>query len=47
MAQTRLETIFEYLQKNPEQKFTARQIAKWVFETYPDECRQLTYFLIQ
>jgi hypothetical protein len=33
-------TVFEYLRNNPEQKFTAREIANWIFETYPDECRQ-------
>jgi len=33
-------TTFEFLQQNPEQKFTAREIANWIFETYPDECRQ-------
>lgn len=33
-------TVFAFLKKNPEQKFTARQIAEWIFETYPDACRQ-------
>ena len=32
--------VVEYLEQNPEQKFTAREIAEWVFENYPDECRQ-------
>ena len=32
--------VVEFLQQNPEQKFTAREIASWIFETYPDECRQ-------
>lgn len=32
--------VVEFLQQNPEQKFTAREIANWIFETYPDECRQ-------
>lgn len=33
-------TVVELLQQNPEKKFTAREIADWIFETYPDECRQ-------
>ena len=33
-------TVVEFLQQNPGQRFTAREIADWVFETYPDECRQ-------
>ncbi|KIE04973.1 hypothetical protein NF27_EY00690 [Candidatus Jidaibacter acanthamoeba] len=30
--------IIEYLSKRPGQKFTAREIAEWIFEIYPDEC---------
>ena len=30
----------EFLQKRPDQKFTARDIAEWVFENYPEECRK-------
>ncbi len=32
--------IFEYLQRHPGKKFTAREIAEWIFETYPDACRE-------
>lgn len=32
--------IVDYLQANPEEKFTARQIADWVFVTFPAECQQ-------
>ncbi len=32
--------VVEFLQQNPEQKFTAWEITNWIFETYPDECRQ-------
>ena len=32
--------ILECLQQNPEQKFTAREIAAWILKTYPDECRE-------
>ena len=35
-----MNTVVGFLQQNPEQKFTAREIANWIFETYPDECRQ-------
>ena len=31
--------ILEFLKSNPEQKYTARQIAKWIFEQFPEECR--------
>lgn len=30
----------DFLKQNPEQKFTAREIAAWILKTYPDECRQ-------
>lgn len=33
-------TIVEFLQQNSERKYTAREIANWIFETYPNECRQ-------
>lgn len=39
MAMNLTNTVVDYLKKNPEQKFTARQIAQWILETYPDECR--------
>ena len=32
--------VFKFLQERPEQKFTAREIVNWIFETYPDECRE-------
>ncbi|MET0155768.1 MAG: hypothetical protein ABW189_06675 [Rickettsiales bacterium] len=30
--------IVEFLSRNQGQKFTAREIAEWVFRTYPEEC---------
>lgn len=30
--------IVEFLSQKPGQKYTAREIAEWVFKTYPDEC---------
>lgn len=39
MALNLANTIVSFLKENPEQKFTAREIANWIFETYPDECR--------
>lgn len=33
-------TIAEFLQNNPEQKFTAREITEWVYAHYPDHYRQ-------
>jgi hypothetical protein len=35
-----INTITEFLQENTEQKFTAREIAEWIFKNYPDRCRQ-------
>jgi len=32
--------VTRFLRDNPEKKFTARAIAGWIFETYPDECRK-------
>ncbi len=40
MALNLVNTVFEFLQQNPGQKFTAREIANWIFEVYPNECRQ-------
>ena len=40
MALNLVNTIAEFLRQRPEQKFTAREIANWVYETYPDECHQ-------
>lgn len=33
-------TVVDFLASRPEQKFTARQIAQWIFEEYPSECEQ-------
>ncbi len=40
MALNLSKTVLEYLQEHPEEKFTARQMAEWVFKTYPAECRK-------
>ena len=32
--------VIGYLKDRPEEKFSARQIAEWVFATYPDECQE-------
>lgn len=40
MALNLLERVKELLEKNPEQRFTAREIASWIFETYPAECQR-------
>lgn len=34
------DTVFSYLRDNAGKKFTARQIAEWIFKTYPDECEE-------
>ena len=32
-------TVVGYLKAHPDEKFTARQIAEWVFSTYPEQCQ--------
>ena len=38
MALNLVNTVGEFLRQRPEQKFTAREIADWIYATYPDEC---------
>lgn len=33
-------TTFNFLKQNPTKKFTARKIAQWIFENYPEDCRK-------
>ncbi len=33
-------TVSSFLQKRPNQKFIAREIAEWIFENYPKECQE-------
>lgn len=40
MALNLAKAVIGYLKDRPEQKFTARQIAEWVFASYPDECQE-------
>lgn len=35
-----MSTIVEFLQQNQKQKFTAREIASWIVQTYPGKCQQ-------
>ncbi len=39
MALNLAKTVRAYLKDNLEQRFTARQIAEWVFASFPDECQ--------
>lgn len=39
MALNLSERVKELLGNNPEKRFTAREIATWIFESYPEECR--------
>ncbi|SDE55747.1 hypothetical protein SAMN05661003_1168 [Desulfuromonas thiophila] len=39
---TLIKAVISLLKDRPEEKFTARQIADWVFATYPDECQAKT-----
>ena len=40
MALNLAKAVIGYLKDRPEQKFTARQIAEWVFASYSDECQE-------
>ena len=40
MALNLAKAVIGYLKERPEEKFTARQVAEWVFATYPDECQE-------
>ncbi len=39
MALNLAKAVISYLKDRPEEKFTARQIAEWVFATFPAECQ--------
>jgi len=39
MALNLAKVLIAYLKDRPEEKFTARQIAEWVFATFPAECQ--------
>lgn len=39
MSLNLINTVTDFLKSNPEQKFTARELANWIFKTYPEECR--------
>jgi hypothetical protein len=32
-------TVIAFLKDHPDEKFTARQIAEWVFDNFPAECQ--------
>jgi hypothetical protein len=39
MALNLRQVVIGYLRDHAEHKFTARQIAEWIFETFPEECQ--------
>jgi hypothetical protein len=39
MALNLAKALLGYLKDRPEEKLTARQIAEWIFATFPDECQ--------
>ena len=39
MALSLAKAVIDYLKSRPEEKFTARQIAEWVFAKFPEECQ--------
>lgn len=40
MALNLAKAVIGYLKERPEEKFTARQVAEWVFATHPNECQE-------
>lgn len=40
MALNLAKVVLGYLKERPDEKLTARQIAEWIFETYPAECQE-------
>lgn len=40
MALNLVETVSKFLKARPNNQFTARQISEWIYENYPEECRQ-------
>ena len=40
MESSLMDKVVKFLQQDPEQKFTAREIASWIYETYPDWCHE-------
>ena len=39
MALNLAKAVLGYLKERPDEKLTARQIAEWIFTTFPDECQ--------
>lgn len=39
MALNLAKAVLTYLKERPEEKLTARQIAEWIFATFPDQCQ--------
>ncbi|KQV83918.1 HrgA protein [Massilia sp. Root351] len=39
MALNLAKVVLRYLKERPDEKLTARQIAEWIFATFPDECQ--------
>jgi len=39
MALNLAQTVLGYLKNRPDEKLTARQIAEWIFATFPEECQ--------
>lgn len=40
MALNLAKNFYDFLKARPEEQFTARDIANWIFQTYPDQCRE-------
>lgn len=40
MSLNLMNLVESFLTQNPEKRYTAREIAHWIFETYPEACRE-------
>jgi hypothetical protein len=40
MALNLAKAILDCLKQRPDEKLSARQIAEWIFQTYPSECQE-------
>lgn len=46
MSMNLVKTVVGYMKSRPEEKFTARQLAEWVFAAYPAECGAYPEFCV-
>ena len=40
MSLNLINTIADFLRERPEERFTAKEIANYIYENYPEQCKQ-------